>query len=144
MGKTERGKGSKLMAVGGRAGLPVAIYMMPVGPHEVSLAEDTVTSRFTDAQPERLIGDKAFDTDGLDQVLAEQGIEMIGPHRSNRKMKTRDGRYLRRSRRRWKVERLIAWPHNFRRLVVRYERHLHNYLGFVHLACTATLLRSYL
>lgn len=50
-------------------------------------------------------------------------------------------RPLCRYRRRWKVERLIAWLGNFRRLVVRYERQALNYLGFAHLGCTLILLR---
>jgi transposase len=46
-----------------------------------------------------------------------EGIEMIAPHRHNRKKaKTQDGRKLRRYKRRWKVERLFAWLGNFRRL----------------------------
>jgi transposase len=31
---------------------------------------------------------------------------------------------------------------NFRRLIVRYERHARNYLGFVHLGCIFILLRQ--
>lgn len=62
----------------------------------------------------------------------------------NRKRpKTQDGRKLRRYKRRWKVERLFAWLHNFRRLVVRYERRSENYLGFVQLGCAVTLLRHF-
>jgi len=45
------------------------------------------------------------------------------------------GRWIERYRRRWKVERLFAWMHNFRRLVTRWEYHIENFLGFVHLAC---------
>ncbi|MCW5206348.1 transposase, partial [Desulfobulbus sp. F5] len=41
----------------------------------------------------------------------------------------------------WKVERLFAWLQNFRRLVVRYERHLGNFLAFLQLACSVILLR---
>jgi transposase len=50
---------------------------------------------------------------------------------------------LRRYKRRWKVERLFAWLHNFRRLVIRYEYYPENFLGFVHLGCTLILLRMY-
>ena len=92
----------------------------------------------------RLIGDMAYDSDRLDQALLEEGIELIAPHRSNRRHLTQHGRPLRRYRRRWKVERLFAWLHNFRRLVVRYERRLENFLGFVHLGCILILLRRYL
>src|SRR4030095_16024538 len=35
------------------------------------------------------IGDKAYDSDTLDESLKEQGIEMIAPHRANRTLKSR-------------------------------------------------------
>jgi transposase len=89
-----------------------------------------------------LVGDRAYDSDSLDAALAERGIEMIAPHRRNRKKrKTQDSRKLRRHMKRWKVERLFAWLSNFRRLVVRYERRVENYLGFVQLGCVVILLR---
>jgi transposase len=82
--------------------------------------EAVLAGCFLDQLPERLIGDKAYDSDALDQTLAEQyGVAIISPNRRNRKQKTQDGRQLRRYRRRWKVERLFAWMHNFRRLVTR-------------------------
>src|ERR1035437_2862763 len=68
------------------------------------------------------------------------GIDLIAPNRGRRR-KTQDGRQLRRYKRRWKVERLFAWMHNFRRLVTRWEYHIENFLGFVHLACLHMLLR---
>jgi len=93
--------------------------------------------------PERLILDRGYDCDPLRQRLAERGIEMICPHRKNRKRpKTQDGRPLRRYVRRWKVERTFAWLGNFRRLVVRYERHLRMYQAFFHLACLLITLRQ--
>jgi hypothetical protein len=76
--------------------------------------------------PERLIGDKAYDSDSLDEQLAEEyGIEMISPNRSNRKQKTQDARPLRR----------------YRRLVTRWEYRIENFLGFVQLACLLMLLK---
>jgi hypothetical protein len=58
-------------------------------------------------------GDKAYDSDPLDQELKERGIEMIAPHKRNRKKpKTQDGRSLRRYKRRSKVERFFAWLQN--------------------------------
>jgi len=77
----------------------------------------------------------------LDAVLAQQGIEMIAPNRARRR-KSQDGRPLRRYRRRWKVERLIAWLQNFRRIATRFERRIENYLGFVQLGCIRILLRQ--
>ena len=144
VGKTKRGKGTKIMAVADRSGLPIAISVSSASPHEITLVEPTLENMFTTELPERLIGDKAYDSDPLDEKLAENGVELIAPHRSNRKKaKTQDGRKLRRYRRRWKVERLFAWLQNYRRILVRFDRLVENYIGFVHLGCLVILLRHY-
>jgi transposase len=110
----------------------------------VKLVEPTLATRFLPEPPDRLIGDKAYDSDPLDERLAAQGIQLIAPHRQNRKKPaTQDGRPLRRYKRRWTVERLFAWLQNFRRILVRHERFLENYLGFVQLGCIIILLRNY-
>jgi len=71
----------------------------------------------------------------LDPDLADRyGIEMIAPHRktpgADSKMVV-PGLY----RRRWRVERLLAWLHHFRRLVFGWEYHVENFFGMVRLAC---------
>ncbi len=145
MGKTKRGKGTKIMAVADRAGFPVAVHTASASPHEVTLVQETLAQVLTTQQPERLIGDKAYDSDPLDEELRGQGIEMVAPHKRNRKKPaTQDGRRLRRYRRRWKVERLWAWLQNFRRVAMRFDYHDENYLGFVHFGCIKILLRCYL
>ncbi len=54
-------------------------------------------------------------------------------------MPTQDGRPLRRYGRRWRVERLFAWLHHFRRLVIRWEYHVENFFGMVRLgACKSS------
>jgi transposase len=132
------------MAVADGAGFPVALSVGSASPHEVRLVEETLEKRLVDNKPERLIGDRAYDSDPLDKRLVEQGILLIAPHKRNRKKpKTQDGRSLRRYRRRWKVERLFAWLQNYRRILVRYDRFLENYLAFVHLACIVIFIRTY-
>ena len=145
MGKTKRGKGTKLMVLADGSGLPISVHVASASSHEVTLVERTLESRFVEEKPKRLIGDRAYDSDLLDAELGCQGIEMIAPHRGRRrKLKTQDGRKLRRYKRRWKIERLFAWFGNFRRLVVRYERRVENFLGFVHLGCVIILLKRLL
>jgi transposase len=145
VGATKRGKGTKLMAVADGSGLPLAVDAASARPHEVTLVTGTLAEVLTAELPERLIGDKAYDSDPLDAELALAQVEMIAPHRNNRKKPpTQDGRALRRYRRRWKVERLFAWLQNFRRIATRFEYHAENYLGFVHLGCIRILLRCYL
>lgn len=133
------------MAIADAAGFPVAAHVESASPHEVKLVEATIDNSFTQYAPDKLIGDKAYDSDGLDkQLFDERGIDMIAPHRKRRKKPhTQDGRKLRRYRRRWKVERLFAWLQNFRRLVVRYEYHVENFLALVQLGCSIILLRLF-
>jgi hypothetical protein len=69
----------------------------------------TLAEIFVKEPVQRLIGDNAYDSDQLDRELAETGVEMIAPNRSNRTNLTQDGRTLRRYRHRWKIERLFAW-----------------------------------
>jgi transposase len=142
VGPTKRGKGTKIIAIASGDGLPLAVAVASASPAECKLVEDVLAGCFLDELPARLIGDKAYDSDPLDEKLAtEYGVEMISPHRCNRKQMTQDGRPLRRYRRRWKIERIFAWMQNCRRLVTRWEYHIENFLGFVHLACLLMLLR---
>jgi IS4 transposase len=72
------------------------------------------------------------------------GVQLVAPNKSTRSQTPRqDGRVLRRYRRRWKIERLFAWLHNFRRVVIRWEYYPENFLGMVQLACAVILLRYY-
>ena len=130
------------MAVVDANGLPIGLRVCTAGEHEVKQAEESVVSCWTKWLPDRVIADRAFDSDALDKALSEYGVDMIVPHRKNRKVRTQDGRKLRRYKRRWKVERLFAWLGNFRRLLVRHERRLANYEGFAHLATIVILVKS--
>jgi transposase len=138
-------EGTKPMAVADRHGLPVAVCITSASPHEVTLVEETLDAMLIDEAPAVLVGDKAYDSDPLDERLrTELGIELVAPHKGNRKKAAiQDGRPLRRYRRCWKVERLFAWLQNYRRLVVRYERHAANFLGFVQLGCMLILMRHF-
>ena len=81
------------MAIADAAGLPVAACLASASIHEVKLEETALDSLFIAEKPEKLIGDKAYDSDKLDNdLLKKQGVEMIAPHRRNRtKPKTQDG-----------------------------------------------------
>jgi len=113
-------------------------------PHESQLVEEAIGHSFLDELPARLIGDKAYDSDRLDEQMREQyGIEVISPHRSDRQQPTQDGRPLRRYRRRWTIERLFAWLQNYRRLATRWEYHIENFFGMVRLGCMKIMLRYF-
>jgi transposase len=113
VGKTKRGKGTKIMAVADRHGLPVSVCVESATPHEVTLATSTLLQMVVPDAPQNLIGDNAYDSDHLDAELKFFGIEVIAPHRRTRETLTQDRRRLKRYRRCWKIERLFAWCRTF-------------------------------
>ena len=121
IGCTRVGKGVKIMILVDAKGLPVAACSTPANPAESHLIQQLFWfDLLRHTRPPRVIGDKAYDSDRLDEILAGRGIEMIAPNRLNRSQ-TQDGRSLRRYKRRWTVERTIAWLQNYRRLCIRWE-----------------------
>ena len=61
-----------------------------------------------EAMPDVLIGNRAYDSDDLDNDLRARGVKLVSPHKKNRKKpKKQDGRELRRYKRRWVVERFL-------------------------------------
>jgi transposase len=146
IGCTRVGKGVKIMVLVDAHGLPVAVDTTSATPHESRLVQRLFDFMLSAEPPKRIIGDKAYDSDRLDEELAEQGIELIAPHRRRRKPEniTQDGRPLRRYVRRWTVERSIAWIQHFRRLCIRWEKSTKLFRGFLHLACAVLLLRQVL
>jgi len=143
IGKTRRGKGVKILAIVDRHGLPLSVSTHAANHHEVTLVQLSFDFYMIEAKPQNLVGDKAYDSDALDEKLRKVGVEMIAPHRNNRKLKTQDGRRLRRYARRWIVERYFAWLHWKRRLLVRWEYYPTNFLGFVQLASILMLLKQF-
>ena len=95
-----------------------------------------------EAKPKSLIGDRAYDSGQLDEDLKQDGVNMIVPHRFNRKLKTHNGRHLLRYQRRWLVERFFAWLQWKRCLLTCWEYYSTNFLGFVRLALIAMLLKQ--
>ena len=152
VGKTKRGKGTKWMVLVDGAGLPLGALLSSASPAEVKLAEQTLAEVKVPrravgrpkSKPARVVADKAYDSNALRRRLAKRGIELIVPHRRNRRDRCQDGRALRRYKRRWKVERTFAWLGNFRRLVVRYERLIGVYRAFLYLACALIVLNRLL
>jgi transposase len=143
VGLTRKGKGSKLQVVVDAQGVPLSVSTASAGAGEPAMVQQTLAFMEPAVQPERLVGDKGYDCDALDEALNHLGIEMIAPHRRNRRPETatQDGRPLRRYKRRWIVERTLAWLGQHRRLLTRWEKHAANYASFAVLGCLMIALR---
>jgi Transposase DDE domain len=99
-----------IMAIVDRHGLPLSVSTHAANHHEVRLVQLCFDFYMIEAKPENLIGDRAYDSDPLDDELRNDGIEMIAPHRSNRsKPPTQNRRRLSRYMRRWMKPDSCLW-----------------------------------
>ena len=80
------------------------------------------------SRPERVLGDRAYDSQPHRQALAERGIKSGLAWR-----RLPHGTGL--GTLRWVVERTLAWLHQFRRLRVRYEKRAELHEAFLALGC---------
>jgi len=83
---------------------------------------------------ERLIADKAYDTNRLRAFLQERGVEAVIPSSARRKPIIAHDRETYRQRN--LIERMFARLKDFRRIATRYDKLARNYLTGVILAAT--------
>ena len=80
IGKTMRGKGVKIMSIVDRHALPVAVSTHAANHYKVTLVQLSFDFYITEANSENLIGDKASDSDQLNEELRKDRIDMIAPY----------------------------------------------------------------
>jgi transposase len=85
-------------------------------------------------RPQRLSADRGYDHDKYRRLLWQRGIK---PEIARRQ--TEHGSGL--GRYRWVVERSFAWLHQFKRLLVRYERRAEIHRALLGLACCLVCFR---
>lgn len=117
-------------------GLPLAVQVTAANAHDVTqllpLVDAIPSVRgqvgHPRRRPERLQGDRAYDSEPHREELLRRGIQPILAERN-----TEHGSGLGKSR--WVVERCLSWLHQFRRLRTRYDRRLDIHQAFLTLAC---------
>jgi transposase len=85
-------------------------------------------------RPDRLIADRGYDHDKYRRLVRQRGVKPIIARRQ-----TEHGSGL--GRYRWVVERTFAWLHNFKRLLVRYERRAEIHHALLALGCCLVCFR---
>jgi putative transposase len=88
--------------------------------------------------PQNLCLDKGYAGEPVDREIRERGYTPHVPRKANEPPKPRH----RGQARRWKVERTHSWLNRARRLLIRWEKKVANYLGFLHLQFAIVTLRT--
>ncbi len=86
-------------------------------------------------RPVALVADRGYDHDSYRRELRRRGIRPLIARR-----RTAHGSGL--GRIRWPVERSLSWLHQFRRLLMRFERRADMHEAFLILGCSLICLRK--
>lgn len=115
-------------------GNPVTLMLTPGQAHDLACAEPLIDN----ADPDALIGDKAYDADAFVDTLAERGITPVIPPKANRKTPRECdfALYCERNL----VERFFNKLKHFRAIATRYDKLAGNFLAGVQLAAAMILL----
>ena len=115
-------------------GNPFNLMLTPGQAHDLTAAEPLLET----ADPRALIGDKAYDSDPLIDVLDSRAITPVIPPRENRK-KRRDCDFAL-YRERNLAERFWNKIKHYRGIATRYDKLARNFLAAVHLVSAVVLL----
>jgi len=141
-------KGNKLSALVDRNGLPLACTVAPANTHDSLLYKPTLEAfEIPEVQdsPSIISADAAYDAREIRQYNRKRGIK------SNLLVNRRARRHPKRGRPFWfdpelykkrsAVERFFSWIEAFKKIVPRYERYEHSFLGLIRLACSVMIGR---
>jgi len=94
----------------------------------------------TEEEPQNLCLDKGYDYPEVRELVEEWGYTA---HICSRGEETRNKKRIPGYRaRRWVVERTHSWLNRFRRLLIRWEKKVENYLAMLHFACAWITFRA--
>lgn len=127
-------------------GVPLSLGVTGANRHDqkalAPLLADTIVKRPRPCKgkPQTLCLDKAYDSRESRELLAKAG------YRDGIKCRGEEIREKicdpRKRARRWVVERTHSWMTNWRKILVRYERKVMNYLGLLHISAAIMALRQ--
>ncbi|MGH8066363.1 MAG: IS5 family transposase [Candidatus Entotheonellia bacterium] len=144
---TDRGKiGTKRSVLTDGGGVPIGLAVEGANRNDFKMVQETLTSIPverpipTPEKPQGMCLDKGYDFDEVRELLATFGFTAhIRARGEEAQAIKREAGY---KARRWVVERTHSWMNRFRRLLVRWDKKVGNYLAFLHLACAYITYRQ--
>jgi len=144
---TDRGKiGTKRSLLTDGAGVPLGVVVSGANTHDKRLVKATLESvpierpTATKKARQNLCLDKGYDYPDVRELVAEFGYTAHIPVRGQPPAPRKKLPAYR--ARRWVVERTHSWMNRFRRLLIRWDKKIANYKGFLHFACAWITLRA--
>lgn len=126
--------------------MPLAVAVEGANRHDMKLVESTLKAQIyarpqpTKERPQNLCLDKGYDYPQVRELVEAWGYT---GHIRARGEETAAKEHVPGYRaRRWVVERTHSWMNRFRRLLIRWEKKVENYLAMLHFACAWITFRA--
>lgn len=126
--------------------MPIGLAVAGANRNDFKMARETIESmpiarpKPTPEQPQGMCLDKGYDYDEVRDLLAEFGFTAHIRARGEEVKALKHEAGFR--ARRWVVERTHSWMNRFRRVLIRWDKKVCNYLAFLHLACAYITFRQ--
>ncbi len=153
--------GTKRHILTDRNGIPISVVITSASTHDIKavteVIDNTVIKRTTLSprskgrrrrrkQYQHLCLDRAYNSKSIKQEIIKRGYIPHIPYKRKRCQKN-DTVFKKKypssaKNKRWVVERTNSWHNRFRKLFIRYEKKVENYLGLVQLSCGIIIFRK--
>ncbi len=126
--------------------MPIAIVVDGANRHDMKLVQRTLEAIMiqrpdsTPDRPQNLCLDKGYDYPQVRELVAAWGY--TAHIRSRGEERVEKGTIPGYRARRWVVERTHSWLNRFRRLLIRWEKEVENYVAMLHFACAWITFRA--
>lgn len=126
--------------------MPIAVAVAGANRHDMKLLEPTLKAlalprpAVTAEEPQHRCLDKGYDYPAVEALVTAWGY--TAHIRSRGEEAAHKERVPGYRARRWVVERTHSWMNRFRRLLIRWEKKVDNYLAMLHFACSWIIFRA--
>jgi len=153
--------GTKRHILTDRDGIPLSVVITSANTHDIKAVTDVVDNtvikrtalssrskgRRRRHKQQHLCLDRAYNSKSVKQKIIKRGYIPHVPYKRKRGQKNDTlckKKYHSSSakNKRWVVERTNSWHNRFRKLFIRYEKKVENYLGLVQLSCSIIIFRK--
>lgn len=138
-------KGTKRHLLTEGYGLPIGLVVTGANRHDKTQVAAVIDSMPlpppvpTPEHPQHFCADKGYDFDDVRSVISFWGYTGHVKSRGEEIEALRDPGFR---ARRWVCERTHSWMNRFRRILIRWEKKIENYMAFLHLACANIVWRN--
>jgi putative transposase len=146
---TDRAKsGTKRSIVVDGKGVPLGITVDAANMHDMKMTKATLQSIVvhgpepTIRSKQHMCMDKGYDFPEVHELLEDYGYTIHIRLRGKRSENKRRKRIPTYRSRRWVVERTHSWMNRFRRLLIRWDKKVENYIGMLHFSCAWITYRN--